>query len=68
MEKEDLKNLKAPLSQEDFKKLKRAFHLDEIERSDLTREVLMSLDEIWAQENDAKYWDLRDRGIFGAYD
>lgn len=66
--KKEISEMKPPLSQKDFKKLKEALDLEEIERQDIPENVLYNMDAMWATENDKRYNELLENGTFGAYD
>lgn len=66
--KKQVSEMKTPISQKDFKKLKEALDFEEIERGDIPDEVLYNMDAMWAVENDKRYNELIENGTFGAYD
>lgn len=68
MKKEALQQITTPISQKDFENLKRAFDYEEIERTDLTDDVLDAMDKMWAKDNEAIYEEKLADGTFGAYD
>ena len=68
MKKEALQQITTPISQKDFENLKRAFDYEEIERTDLTDDVLDAMDKMWAKDNEAIYEEMLADGTFGAYD
>jgi len=68
MKKKELQKLTTPLSQKDFENLKRAFDYEEIERTDLSDEVLDEMDKMWAKDLETVYEQKIADGTFGAYD